>query len=147
MPDYEIRPAREAEAAQIKDLIHMVGINPTGLDWKRFLVAVYGPGEVIGCGQVKPHGEDILEMASIAVHPNHRGKGVARAIIERLLAESPRPLYLMCIEHNGPMYEKFGFTAVEGAAMPKYFQRIKKLFSVAKAMRRAEEDLLVMKLE
>ena len=83
MPDYEIRPAREAEAAQIKDLIHMVGINPTGLDWKRFLVAVYGPGEVIGCGQVKPHGEDILEMASIAVHPDHRGKGIARAIIER----------------------------------------------------------------
>lgn len=147
MVEVEIRPAREAESVQIKDLIHLVGINPTGLDWKRFLVAVNASGVVIGCGQIKPHGKDILEMASIAVHPDQRRQGIARRIIEYLLVASPRPLYLMCIEFNGPMYEKFGFKAVEGSAMPKYFQRIKKLFSVAKAMRRTDEDLLVMKLE
>jgi hypothetical protein len=44
------------------------------------------------------------------------------------------------------MYEKFGFVAIEYAEMPRYFQRIKKLFDVAKIIRRGEE-LLVMKLE
>lgn len=146
MTEYEIRPAREAEAAAIKELIHMVGINPTGLDWKRFLVAVNAAGQVVACGQVKPHGQEILEMASIATHPDHRGRGLARRIIESLLADAPRPLYLMCIDHNGPMYEKFGFAAIDTEQMPRYFRRIKKLFDVAKVIRRSEE-LLVMKLE
>ncbi len=146
MAQYEVRPATEFESAQIKDLIHLVGINPSGLDWRRFLVAVDVSGQVIGCGQIKPHGADILELASIAVVPEFQGQGIARAIIEMLLAQSPRPLYLMCIAHNGPMYEKFGFHTIEYKEMPKYFQRISKLFSVAKAVRRTEEDLLVMKL-
>jgi len=147
MTAYEIRPALESESAQIKDLIHLVGINPSGLDWKRFLVAVNASGEVIACGQVKPHGADILEMASIATHPQYRRQGVAGKIIERLLKQTPRPLYLMCIAHNGPMYEKFGFTRLDDRQMPKYFRRINKLFTVAKAIRRMDEDLLVMKLE
>lgn len=147
MQTYEFRPAQESEFAQIKELIHLVGINPTGLDWRRFLVAVDDSGTVIGCGQVKPHGTDVLEMASIAVHPDFRGQGIARKIIELILEQSPRPLYLMCIEHNGPMYEKFGFKTLDELGMPKYFQRIHKLFSVAKTMRRTDENLLVMKLE
>jgi N-acetylglutamate synthase-like GNAT family acetyltransferase len=146
MTEYEIRPAREAEAAAIKELIHMVGINPTGLDWKRFLVAVDAAGQVLACGQVKPHGQEILELASIATHPDHRGRGLARNIIEALLENTPRPLYLMCIAHNGPMYEKFGFAAIDVEQMPRYFRRIKKLFDVANVIRRSEE-LLVMKLE
>lgn len=146
MAQYEVRPATEFESTQIKDLIHLVGINPSGLDWRRFLVAVDVSGQVIGCGQIKPHGADILELASIAVVPEFQRQGIARAIIEMLLAQSPRPLYLMCIAHNGPMYEKFGFHTIEYKEMPKYFQRISKLFSVAKAVRRTEEDLLVMKL-
>ncbi len=146
MTQYDVRPATEFESTQIKDLIHLVGINPSGLDWRRFLVAVDESGQVLGCGQIKPHGADILELASIAVVPQFQGQGIARAIMERLLAQSPRPLYLMCIAHNGPMYEKFGFQRIEHKDMPKYFQRISKLFSVAKVVRRTEEDLLVMKL-
>ena len=147
MTDYSIRSAQEAEFAQIKALIHEVGINPTGLDWRRFLVAVDGLGRVIGCGQIKPHGSDILELASIAVSPEHRGQGIARRIIEQLLAENPRPLYLMCVEHNGAMYEKFGFRAIELEAMPRYFQRMKKLFDLSKLLHKTEEGLLVMMVE
>lgn len=147
MVEYEIRPALESESAQIKDLIHLAGINPTGLDWKRFIVAVNAGGEVIGCGQVKPHGVDIQEMASIAVSPAYRGRGIARRIIEELLQKTSRPLYLMCIAHNGPMYEKFGFKSIPYQQMPRYFQRIKKVFDVADVFRQTGEELLVMMLE
>lgn len=146
MSGYKLRAAQEPESSQIKALINEVGINPTGLDWKRFLVAVNAQGQVIGCGQIKPHGGDILELASIAVKLEFQGQGIARAIIEQLLSQNPRPLYLMCIEHNGPMYEKFGFRVIEYAEMPRYFQRIRKLFDVAKSVRRVKENLLVMKL-
>jgi N-acetylglutamate synthase-like GNAT family acetyltransferase len=147
MTDYEIRSALESESAQIKDLINLVGINPTGLDWKRFVVVVTSIGRVVACGQVKPHGVDIRELASIAVHPDYRGLGLARAVIENLLSQHPRPLYLMCMSHNGPMYEKFGFQTVAGSQLPRYFARIKRLFGVAEVFRKSGEELLVMKLE
>ena len=147
MTVYQFRPALESESAQIDDLIHEVGINPSGLDWRRFIVAVNAHGVVVGCGQVKPHGKDILELASIAVKPEYRGQGIARKIIEILLERTPRPLYLMCIEHNGPMYVKFGFRALSLDEMPRYFQRIVRLFRLSKVVHKSDEDLLVMKLE
>ena len=142
-----IRPARETEAASIRDLIHSVGINPMGLDWSRFVVAVNDRDEMIGCGQIKPHGGDVLELASIAVYPEYREKGVARAIIEHLVNNSPRPLYLMCESSLGSLYEKFGFRAISYDDMPRYFQRISKLAGLATTLARREERLLIMKLQ
>src|SRR5512134_639290 len=117
-----IRPARESDSAQIRGLIYSTGINPMGLDWRRFIVAVDERDEMIGCGQLKPHGQDILELASIAVYPEHQGKGVGRLIIEHLLKNSPRPLYLMCESSNGSLYERFGFREISQEEMPRYFQ-------------------------
>ena len=48
MTNFSLRPAREAEAAQIKDLINFDGINPRDLDWKRFIVALNDQDEMIG---------------------------------------------------------------------------------------------------
>lgn len=147
MSDFTLRPARESESRVIKDLIHLTGINPMGLDWKRFIVAVDDQDQVLGIGQLKPHGADILELASIAVYPDHRGKGVARAIIEHLLQNSPRPLYLMCESSNGALYEKFGFRTIAYDEMPRYFQRISRLAGLVTSLARREEHLLVMKLQ
>jgi len=142
-----IRPARVSESRQIIDLIHLVGINPMGLDWKRFVVAVNEQDEMIGCGQLKPHGADILELASIAVYPAYQGRGVARAIIEYLLHGTPRPLYLMCESSLGTFYEKFGFCGISYEEMPRYFQRISKLAGLVTKMANREQRLLVMKLK
>ncbi|NWG34057.1 MAG: GNAT family N-acetyltransferase [Chloroflexi bacterium] len=147
MNTFTLRPARESESRQIRELIHLVGINPTGLDWRRFLVAVNDRDEMIGCGQLKPHGTDILELASLAVYPEHRGKGVARAIVERLLANSPRPLYLMCESSLGSFYEKFGFRALSYEEMPRYFQRIASLAGLLTSLAQRQQRLLVMKLQ
>ena len=144
---YTIRPARETESAQIKALIHLVGINPMDLDWKRFIVAANDQDEMIGCGQLKPHGTDVLELASLAVYPEHQGQGVGRALIESLLKGSPRPLYLMCESSVGRLYEKFGFREIPYEEMPRYFQRISKLAGLVTTLARREERLLVMKLQ
>ena len=147
MAEYTLRPALEAESAAIRDLIHLVGINPTGLDWRRFLVAATPEGRVIACGQLKPHGRDLLELASIAVLPEHRGEGLARAVIERLLEGSSRPLYLTCVSRLGPFYERFGFRAIEYAQMPRYFQRLSRLAGLVFTLSKRGETLLVMKLK
>ena len=142
-----IRPARETDARPIKDLIQLVGINPMGLDWRRFIVAVNDRDEMIACGQIKPHGADIHELASIAVQPDQQGTGLARLIIETLLKDSPRPLYLMCESSLGAFYEKFGFRVVEYEEMPRYFQRISTLAGLVTSLARREERLLIMKLQ
>lgn len=147
MTTFTIRPARESESKTIEDLIHAVGINPMGLDWKRFVVAVDAQDQIIATGQIKPHGRDIYELASIAVVPEYRGQGLARAIIELLLTDSPRPLYLTCISSLESFYEKFGFSAVEYEEMPRYFQRISKLAGLVFLLASREQKLLVMKLQ
>jgi N-acetylglutamate synthase-like GNAT family acetyltransferase len=147
MNNHVLRHARESESRQIKDLIHLVGINPMGLDWKRFIVALDAGDRVIGTGQLKPHGKDILELASIAVSPDHRGEGIARAIIEFLLKDSPRPLYLTCLSTMGLLYEKFGFTSLPYEDMPKYFQRLSRMANLMLTFAREGEHLLVMELK
>jgi len=147
MDDYIFRPAKESDFAQIRDLIHLVRINPTSLDWKRFVVAVNDREEVIGCGQIKPHGKDILELASIAVNPKYRGQGIARRIIENLLEDGTRPLYLMCESSLGGLYEKFGFQGITYDEMPRYYQRMSRLAGLVTSLSHRNETLLVMKLQ
>lgn len=147
MTTFTLRPARETEAGAIHDLIHLVGINPVGLDWKRFIVAVDAQDQIIATGQIKPHGRDIHELASIAVAPDYRGQGLAREIIKYLLQESPRPLYLTCVSSLEPLYQKFGFYSIPYEEMPRYFQRISKLAGLVFLLASRDEKLLVMKLQ
>jgi N-acetylglutamate synthase-like GNAT family acetyltransferase len=140
-------PALESDFPAIKALIHETGINPTGLDWQRFTVAKTADGMFIGCGQLKPHGDGTLELASIAVSPAWRKKGVGSSIIQKLMAEAPRPLYLTCLSHNGPFYEKFGFRMVSGDELPKYFRRLSKVAGFVNALNILQEKMLVMKLD
>ena len=149
MSSYSLRSARETDAAAIKHLIRTTGINPMDLDWRRFVVAVDEQDQVIATGQIKPHKGDILELASIAVIDQHRGQGLARAIIEHLLTDSPRPLYLTCRARLQPLYQKFGFRSLSYEEMPRYYQRLSKLVDVYKTVTRLDEtdSLAVMKLQ
>ena len=142
---FELRPAREEDFPAIRNLIHSVGINPTGLDWRRFLLAVTPEDEMIGCGQIKPHQDGSRELASIAVQKDWRGRGVASAIIERLVAGSDGPLYLTCRASLGKFYQRFGFRHLKPDEMPPYFRRINQLASLASGLHLFHEDLWVMK--
>jgi N-acetylglutamate synthase-like GNAT family acetyltransferase len=144
-PAFSIQSAKAEHAFKIRDLVRRAGINPTALKWKRFLIAITPKGEFIGCGQVKPHSDGTWELASLAVEPIWRGRGVARAIIQSLITSNPGELYLMCQSNLGTMYEKFGFQALTESETPTYFRRVSKLVSLAIILARAGERLLVMR--
>ena len=146
MVDYFLRPARPDDFPAIRSLIRAVRINPTGLDWQRFVVAETNDGLLVGCGQVKPHRDGTLELASIAVEQDFRHQGVARALIADLLRHYPRPLYLMCRSGLGSFYERFGFQVVPPEQMPPYFRRIQNLAGVFGILRPDGGSLLVMRL-
>lgn len=143
--EYSLRPAAAEDARTIRSIIQLVHINPTGLSWKRFLLAIDGQGKVIGCGQVKPHKDGSLELASVAVLPERRGQGVARRIIEALLAQHPGRLYLTCRSQLEPLYRKFDFQAIEYSEMTPYFRRISRLAAVYQKLAHQEGHLSVMR--
>ena len=145
MAPFSLRPALESDKTHIRAIIHRVGINPLGLNWQHFIVAELEGGTFIGCGQLKPHKDGSLELASLAVEEKYRNLGVARALMERLMAEGTRPLYLMCRPGLRPLYEKFGFRVIGSEVMPPYFRRISKLVRVLSFG--AHEGPLVMRLE
>lgn len=140
-----LRAAEAADAGAIRGLIFQVKINPTGLDWRRFVLAVTTQGKMIACGQVKPHGDGTRELASIAVAPAWRGQGVARAIIEALLATNPGPLYLTCQPQLEPFYLKFGFKRVSPGELQPYFRRLARLSGALVSLRLMPAEILVMK--
>jgi amino-acid N-acetyltransferase len=141
---FSLRPATATNVAAIRSLVYTARINPMGLDWRRFIVALAPDGVVIGCGQVKPHRDGSRELASIVVAPAWRGNGVARAIIEHLIAAHPGLLYLTCRASLGPFYEKFGFRVVDETQMTPYFHRLSRLARLIGFVGLENEGLLVM---
>lgn len=144
-PGFSIQPAKPEHASKIRRLVINSGINPTGLNWERFLVALTPAGDFIGCGQIKPHSDGTRELASLAVEKEWRGRGVARALIQALINSYPGELYLTCQSNLGPLYEKFGFSPIDEAEMPTYFRRVSKLAGVVSNLVKTGEHLLVMR--
>ncbi len=146
MPGFSLRDATEQDFPAIRRLIHQVGINPMSLDWRRFVVAVDESDRLLGCGQLKPHGKEVVELASLAVQPDRRGEGIARAIIERLVGRAPRPLYLICRGELGSFYQKWGFRSLELSEMPPYFRRLARLAGLFAPLAGEGGRMLVMEL-
>lgn len=142
---YTLRPAAATDSAAIRKLIVRSRINPSALNWRRFVVAISSKNKLIGCGQIKPHRDGSHELASIAVEQDWQGHGLGRAIIENLLESSAGVLYLMCRSSMGSLYEKFGFQVITGEGMPKYFQRVSKLVGMVELLNSEGETLLVMR--
>jgi N-acetylglutamate synthase-like GNAT family acetyltransferase len=145
--EFRLRKGTQNDEALIRDLVRRVKINPMGLHWERFLVAEDAAGKFIGCAQIKHHGDGSNELASLAVEQEYRGNGVAAALIRALLADGPRPLYLMCRPELGSLYQKFGFQPVPPEAMPKYFKRINAAIQVLSALSGDRKKPLIMQVE
>jgi N-acetylglutamate synthase-like GNAT family acetyltransferase len=123
----KIRKATCSDAPIIRKMVILAGLNPTRLDWRRFITAVDQDGNVVGFVQHKPHKDGSIELASLVVDEDWRGRGVGRTLIEALVADQDGPLYLMCRTELGEFYQKFGFEALILDQMPRHFRRIARL--------------------
>ena len=142
---FKLRPAQPSDAPRIRELVRQARINPLGLDWRRFVVAVSPQEEVIGCGQVKSHFDGSRELASLAVEPGWQGRGAGSAIVRYWLGAQRVPLYLTCRESLGPFYRRLGFRVLASEEMPPYFRRLHRLARWLHALKLFREPILVMK--
>jgi N-acetylglutamate synthase-like GNAT family acetyltransferase len=120
-----LRPATQADQAAIKQIVREARINPTGLAWKRFLVAV-ADGQIVSVGQVKPHFDGSRELASIATVPARQGQGFAGRIIGELLDRERGDLYLVCGSTLVRFYERFGFHRAEPGELTPLFRLVRR---------------------
>ena len=115
-----LRAATAAEQPLIREMVRDARLNTLGLAWPNFLVAEEvgaAARRVVGMGQLRPHQDGTLELASILVIPEMRGQGVGSQLVNALIAKADRPLYLMCRGEKVGYYARFGFDEVTEAAM------------------------------
>lgn len=122
-----------------------MGINLIGLDWRRFFVIRDEDGRLLACAQVKPHRDGTRELASLAVIPACRAQGLARRLVEHLLAHNPPPLYLTCARHLRPLYERFGFRWLRQDEMPPDLGQLSRWINGLARLLRRPDPMLVMR--
>ena len=132
------RTMRDVRLAALQDAPHAFGssyereISFSQDDWLRrisqganFLVYTGGPGSapagIVGAFEPLPH---TAELVSMWVHPQARGQGVGRALVETILQwahhEGHNFVHLWVTETNDParcLYERCGF-ALTGERKP-----------------------------
>ena len=107
-----VRAATAADAAAIRALVRgEPRMNPTGLHWPNFVVAEVG-GALVGTAQLRPSGRGAVELGSLVVRADQRGRGLAGRLVDAALARATgRVLVITAAAHAGH-YERRGFRRV-----------------------------------
>jgi len=112
-----IRKARQTDMAKINSIALKYDLDSNDMEFQQFIVAEEA-GKIVGFGRLLPH-EGCIELGTIGVVEEYRGKGIAKKIIERLLdlvraGLKPAPsVYLTTLIPS--FFEQFGFKRLDEA--------------------------------
>jgi len=116
MTEILIRKAGKSDLLAIQKLLSTYFLDLEELEPEDFILAEV-EGKITGCAALiksESQGKSFLEIHSIAVHPNFRGKGIGTRLIKHLLTnigDSARNLY---VRTNAPaFFERLNFTKIE----------------------------------
>jgi N-acetylglutamate synthase-like GNAT family acetyltransferase len=124
-----IRTATAADQAAIQAMVRGAGLNPINVRWPNFRVAEEG-GRIVGVGQMRPHGDGVVELASLTVIPEFRRRGIGAELIGALMAGHAAPVYLFCEGAKAPYYARHGFRQVGPSSLPRRLARIHRLANI-----------------
>lgn len=130
-----IRPARTGDVTAIRRLVDQYAAQRILLakatvtlyeDVPDFVVAEVD-GEVIGCGALHVMWADLAEVRTLAVAPEHHGKGVGHQLLETLIARA-RELgvsRLFCLTFEVKFFGAHGFREFTSAAVdPQVYEEL-----------------------
>lgn len=86
----------------------------------QFVIAEIG-GTFVGCGSLFRLGNDLVEVRSIGLREEGKGKGVGTMILEKLVEEARRQRIpkIMALTYATDFFLKNGFTVVEKEIFPE----------------------------
>lgn len=112
-----LRPATPQDRMAILLLVLKALLDPTQLRWQQFWV-IESHNQIIACGQLRQF-NDVEELGSLVVSRAWRGKGLGAILVQHLIQESTKPLYLECVgKRLASFYARFGFVPVEFSDLP-----------------------------
>ena len=114
---WQLKPAQAADMPGIEELIAEVDGDRVDLVADQFVVAKDEDGKILGCGRLRPYPE-FCEIASLAVAPDGRSKGLGREIVNSLLSRFQGPIYLICEYNVVEFFRRFDFALLPESAMP-----------------------------
>ncbi len=133
--DIRVRPARTADIPAIERLVAPLVESRVllGKDRVVFYESVQefrvaeADGELVGCGALHVMWEDLGEIRTLAVAPEHRKSGVGRALLGQLEADA-RELglsRLFCLTFETRFFGENGFTEIgEGIVSPDVYTEL-----------------------
>lgn len=117
----------ELEGVDWNELSELYRIAPLGDKPPDALLTVFGnsahacfvhrDGELVGAGRALADGLDCAYLADVAVHPGHQGRGLGRAIIQRLVARAAGHKKIILYANPGTerFYRDLGFLPMNTA--------------------------------
>src|SRR5947209_5282801 len=129
-----IRPAREAEAAEIARLNNVFAAEhlmlrrtpeQVALAIDDFVVAVDERGRISACGALKEYSPSVAEVAAIAVAPQAQGNGLGRQIVVAIesLAMKRGVMHVFALTLQPAFFEAMGYQRVDRARYPEKIRR------------------------
>jgi amino-acid N-acetyltransferase len=114
----EYRPAQADDQTAISDFVRSEHLNPHGLHWQRFTLALDNEGRLVGCVQVRHHRDGSRELGSFAVRPSWRSRGIGTQLVQRALLRDPGPVHLVTRRELAGYFSRWGFAPVAPAQAP-----------------------------
>ncbi len=125
MSDVTLRPARTRDVQAVRRLIglftadgRLLAKAPVTLyeDVQEFLVAEID-GNVVGCGALHVLWEDLAEIRTLAVDPDHQHRGIGGRILDALVdrAYELGLARLFCLTFEVEFFAAHGFHEIDGS--------------------------------
>ncbi|MBP7000607.1 GNAT family N-acetyltransferase [Amaricoccus sp.] len=113
-----VRPAVAGDMPAIRGLMAGERVNPTGIDWRNFLIAEAADG-VVGIVQLRPAGPGAVEIGSLVVRAGLRGGGLGRRLVDAAVAATGgRRAFVVTAAARAPFFAAWGFRPVPARSAP-----------------------------
>lgn len=117
-----IRTALPGDHGAIRDVLRQAALTEAGLDGPAlWFVVAERAGQVVGCAGLEAYGRWGL-LRSVAVAPEHRGGGLGRLLVGRVLGEAGsrgmEGVYLLT-DSADDWFPRFGFSPAHRADVPR----------------------------
>jgi N-acetylglutamate synthase-like GNAT family acetyltransferase len=111
-----VRIARGEETGRAVELARRLGLDYPEMERDTLWIAEED-GRVAGLVALKTHA-DCLELCGLGVDPAFRGRGLARTLVEALMAEAPGEVHLATIISE--FFERCGFHIIRKGIPPTF---------------------------
>lgn len=144
-----IRAGRVDDVEALAKLMRGQPVRPHGGNWRNFVLAERA-GRVVGAAQLRPHNDGVLELSSLVVEEASRGQGIAARLLDDLLYDRRRPIFMITAAKYHRHYAHWGFEPIDPDQAPFSIWRYYRLGQIvgwvfAKFQGRSTKPLVILR--